>query len=133
MPRIALQWFRRVPIRKHPDVPTSEENAKLDLGPLNYLWDEYKYRHGKCWEAVLKRFASVIALGVLPYTTKPELLGDLRYPLLLAPILGTLVAAYGHGIVENELDLFSRTKFAHNQVRRKTVRPPIVTEECSNA
>jgi hypothetical protein len=39
---------------------------------LRYLWDQYKYHHGLCWNAVYKIVAVVIVLAVLPYV-KPEL------------------------------------------------------------
>jgi hypothetical protein len=51
---------------------SSREWQSSDQEQLSYLWDEYKYRHGLCWEAVYKVIAAVIFLAGLPYVN-PEL------------------------------------------------------------
>src|SRR5438094_6769552 len=83
---------------------------------LNYLWDEYKYRHGLCWKAVYKIVAVVIVLAVIPYKSELKPLG---YWLLAPAVIGTLFAAFGLFVVNNELRLFAKAKDArdnlHNQ------------------
>jgi hypothetical protein len=87
---------------------------------LNNLWDEYKYRHGLCWKAVYKIVAVVIVLAVLPYVkpelTKPMSLG--RW-MIVPPIIGTLLAAFGVFVVNNELRLFSHVKVAYHVLQKQ--------------
>ena|SRR5437899_10388981 len=78
---------------------------------LNYLWGEYKYRHGLCWKAVYKIVAVVIVLAVVPFKAELKPLG---YWLLAPPVIGTLFAAFGVFVVNNELRLFSQVKVAHH-------------------
>jgi hypothetical protein len=87
---------------------------------LNYLWDQYKYRHGLCWKAVYKIVAVVIVLAVLPHAKK-ELTAStsLGNWMLVPPIIGALLAAFGVFVVNNELRLFSQVKVAHNALQKR--------------
>ena len=85
---------------------------------LGYLWDVYKYRHGLCWQAVYKIVAVVIVLAVLPYA-KVELIEFLGQWMLVPPIIGTLFAAFGVFVVNNELKLFSYVKVAHHSLEKQ--------------
>jgi hypothetical protein len=94
-----------------PKCPTQQQ--------LEYLWDEYKYRHGLCWKAVYKIIAVVTLLAVLPYA-KPEVTEALpSWMMLVPPIIGTLLAAFGVGVVNNELRLFSYIKVAHYVLQKQ--------------
>src|SRR5258708_17087014 len=99
-------------------VITESDATQPNVQVLNYLWDEYKYRHGMCWSAVLKVSATVTALAVLTYV-RPELIGKLRYLMVVPPIMGTSLAVFGFFVVHNELKLFAGSKIAHNQYRNK--------------
>jgi len=85
---------------------------------LSYLWDEYKYRHGLCWKAVYKIIAGVLVLAVLPYA-KPELIKPLGCWMLAPPMIGTLLAAFGIFVVNNELRLFAQVKVAHRVLQNQ--------------
>src|SRR3989442_15726556 len=92
---------------------SNQELKSPNQEQLNYLWDEYKYRHGLCWKAVYKIVAVVILLAVLPYA-KLDLTKLLGRWMLAPPIMGTLLAAFGVFVVNNELRLFSQVKVAHH-------------------
>lgn len=97
------------------------EWQSTDQDQLSYLWDEYKYRHGLCWQAVYKIVAAAIFLASLPYV-KPELTKDLGWFVLIPPIIGTMFTVFGVYVVNNELKLFSYTKVAHNQLRKRFIK-----------
>lgn len=101
-----------------------------DQDQLSYLWDEYKYRHGLCWQAVYKVTAAVFFLAGLPYV-QPELTNDLGWFVLAPPILGTVFAVFGVYVVNNELKLFSYAKVAHNKLRKRFIRTVIKHDEIS--
>jgi len=101
-----------------------------DQDQVSYLWDEYKYRHGLCWQAVYKVIAAVLFLGGLPYV-QPELTNDLGRFVLAPPILGTMFAVFGVYIVNNELRLFSYAKVAHNKLRKRFIKTVIKNDEIS--
>ena len=83
-----------------------------------YLWNEYKYRHKLCWEAVYKLAAAVIALAILPYLKK-ELTASVG-PLMSAPAgIALLLAIYGILVVRNELEIFARVKVAHHTLQNE--------------
>src|SRR5213595_980459 len=86
-----------------------EDNNGVD--ELNYVWDEYKYRHELCWQAIYKLAASAVVLGVLPYPNAKltQVLGDW---MLVPPVLATLLIAFGVFVVNNELRLFAKIKVA---------------------
>ncbi len=88
---------------------------------INYLWDEYKYRHGLCWQAVYKIIAAVIFLAGLPYA-KPELTKYLDWWVLAPPVMGTIFAVFGVFVINNELKLFSYAKVAHNQLQMRFIQ-----------
>jgi cytochrome bd-type quinol oxidase subunit 1 len=94
---------------------------------LNYLWNEYKYRHGLCWQAVYKIVAVVTVLGVLPYT-KPDLTKLLGYWMLVSPAIGTLFAAFGILVVNNELKLFAQAKVAHHNLQNRFLSGVLTTD-----
>lgn len=85
---------------------------------LGYLWDVYKYRHGLCWQAVYKIIAAVIVLNMLPYA-KPYLNTIPKGLMLVPPVIGTLLAAFGLFVVNNELRLFSQIKIAHHVLQER--------------
>ena len=101
-------------------VSTTPDPPESMLPLLTYIWDEYKYRHGLCWEAVYKVSAAVIALAVLPYV-RPDLSKALGYWMLVPSVLGTLLAAFGIWVVNNELRLFAESKIAHYDLRMRIV------------
>src|SRR5690349_9343143 len=101
--------------------PSSEDH-------LGYLWDQYRYRHSLCWKAVYKIVAVVIVLAVLPYA-KPELTEPLGYWILIPPVIGTLFAAFGVFVVNNELRLFSQVKIAHHVLQEQLLQTVLTDQD----
>ncbi|MBA5871656.1 MAG: DUF4440 domain-containing protein [Nitrospira sp. CR2.1] len=101
-----------------------------DQVQLSYLWDEYKYRHGLCWQAVYKVTAAVFFLAGLPYV-QPELTNNLGWFVLAPAILGTVFAVFGVYVVNNELKLFSYAKVAHNKLRKQFIKSVVKNDEIS--
>lgn len=93
--------------------PPPREDPQLPQDRLGYLWDRYKYHHDLCWKAVYKIVAVVVALAVLPYV-KRDLTVTLWPWMLASPVLGTLFAAFGIFVLNNELRLFAEVKVAHH-------------------
>lgn len=95
---------------------------------LTHMWDEYKYRHSLCWTAVYKVSAAVLFLAVLPYV-KRDLVIALQNWMLVPPVVGTMVAAFGFFVVHNELKLFAETKIAHYDLQKQLVFPFLTKAE----
>ncbi len=95
------------------EVTPATQQVTPSTEQLSYLWNEYKYRHGLCWKAVYKIVAVVVVLTVLPYA-RPDVTKLLGYWMVIPSLLGTLFAAFGVFIVNNELRLFAKTKVAHH-------------------
>lgn len=98
---------------------------------LSYLWDQYKYHHGLCWKAVYKIVVVVVVLTVLPYA-KPELTKLLGYWMLVPPLIGTLFAAFGVFVVNNELRLFAKAKVAHHSLRNRFLSSVLTESDVTN-
>ena len=109
---------------------SNQEWQSPDQEQLSYLWDEYKYRHGLCWQAVYKVIAAVLFLGGLLYV-QPELTIDLGWFVLVPPILGTVFAMFGVYVVNNELKLFAYAKVAHNKLRERFIKTVMKNGEIS--
>ena len=105
-------------------------NKALEL--VKYFWDEYKYRHGMCWQALFKIFTAVIILGVLPYTTKPELSRSLGFIMMIPPVIGTCLAVFGYKVISNELRLFAQSKILFHELRTRLVSPLDLSEDAKN-
>ena len=67
---------------------------------LNYLWDEYKYRHER-WSAVYKVTAAVVTLEVVP-NPKDELIRQLGHWMFVPALMGGALAAFGIRLLSNE-------------------------------
>lgn len=106
----------------------NEEWQSSDQEQLSHLWDEYKYRHGLCWQAVYKIIAAVLFLGGLPYVN-PSLTKGLGWFVLVPPIMGTLFAVFGVFVVNNELKLFAYAKVAHNKLQVRFIRSVMANDE----
>ena len=87
-----------------------------DCEDLAYLWDQYKYRHELCWSAVYKVTIAVLGLAVVPYAND-SLTEFAKYGMLVPPVLGTAFAAFGVGLVKNELDIFGEVKLAFHTLQ----------------
>ncbi len=107
---------------------SDQEWQSSDQEQLSHLWDEYKYRHGLCWQAVYKVIAAVLFLGGLPYV-QPELTNDLGWFVLVPPIMGTLFAVFGVFVVNNELKLFAYAKVAHNKLQVRFIQSVMKNDE----
>ncbi len=83
------------------EVTPATQQVTPSTEQLSYLWNEYKYRHGLCWKAVYKIVAVVVVLTVLPYA-RPDVTKLLGYWMVIPSLLGTLFAAFGVFIVNNE-------------------------------
>jgi hypothetical protein len=107
---------------------SNQEVTAPDQERLSYLWDQYKYHHGLCWKAVYKIVAVVIILAVLPYA-KPELTRVLGRWMLVPPLIGTLFAAFGVFVVNNELRLFAKAKVAHHSLQNQFLSSVLTTSD----
>ncbi|WP_445401300.1 hypothetical protein [Zobellella sp. An-6] len=78
------------------------------------LWDEYKYRHDHIWKKLFQITIAVVLLGAVPYL-KPEITRVLKGWILIAPLLGTVLALITLFLMHFELGLFARIAAAHRR------------------
>jgi len=83
------------------------------VAELEYLWDEYKYRHDLCWRAIYQIVAAVAVLGTVPYL-KDELTKVLQLWMLVPAVLVAVLAGFGISVLRNELDIFAKSKLAYH-------------------
>jgi hypothetical protein len=81
-----------------------------DIDDLNYLWDEYKYRHDLIWRTMIRIAVVVITLAILPYTVDEEIAELLGNLILVPPLLAVLLVLFGGLLIRNELRLLSYIK-----------------------
>lgn len=109
-----------------PDVDAATPN----VSDLKYLWDEYKYRHDLCWRAIYKIVTSVVLLSVIPYI-RDELTKVLDGWMVIPPVLGVMLAAFGICMLRNELAIFAKSKLAHHTLQDAFLRQKITNEDYS--
>ncbi|SHM08705.1 hypothetical protein [Vreelandella subglaciescola] len=81
-------------------------------GPDALLWDEYKYRHDHIWQKLFQITIAVVVLGAVPYL-KPEITQVLKGWILIAPLLGSMLALITLALMHFELTLFAKIAAAH--------------------
>lgn len=109
------------------DISLPTPDSRLEQ--LNFLWNEYKYRHELCWNAVYKFTLGAVALGLVPYT-KLELAKLLGWWMLLPPLLGTLFTLFGLALVLVELAILAPIKYTYTPLQRSYLRK-IKIDDCS--
>jgi hypothetical protein len=94
---------------------------------LQHFWDEYKYRHGKCWEVVYKVGGAVFALGAIPYAPPAK---GLHYALLVSTpaALGTCLAMFGWVFACRELRLFDDSANTYIDLRERFVKDSLADD-----
>lgn len=80
--------------------------------PQALLWDEYKYRHDHIWQKLFQITIAVVLLGAVPYL-KPEITQVLKNWILIAPLLGSMLALITLVLMHFELTLFAKIAAAH--------------------
>ncbi|NLJ92716.1 MAG: hypothetical protein GX324_06625 [Aeromonadales bacterium] len=80
--------------------------------PYVLLWDEYKYRHDHIWQKLFQITIAVVLLGAVPYL-KPEITQVLQSWILIAPLLGSMLALITLVLMHFELTLFAKIASAH--------------------
>ncbi|MBO1519308.1 hypothetical protein [Oceanisphaera pacifica] len=80
--------------------------------PHVLLWDEYKYRHDHIWQKLFQITIAVVLLGSVPYL-KPEITQVLQEWILIAPLLGSMLALITLVLMHVELTLFAKIAGAH--------------------
>ncbi|MFD1006962.1 MULTISPECIES: hypothetical protein [Oceanisphaera] len=80
--------------------------------PHVLLWDEYKYRHDHIWQKLFQITIAVVLLGAVPYL-KPEITQVLQSWILIAPLLGSMLALITLVLMHFELTLFTKIANAH--------------------
>ncbi len=80
--------------------------------PHVLLWDEYKYRHDHIWQKLFQITIAVVLLGAVPYL-KPDITQVLKGWILIAPLLGSMLALITLALMHFELTLFARIAAAH--------------------
>ncbi|NLJ91975.1 MAG: hypothetical protein GX324_02800, partial [Aeromonadales bacterium] len=80
--------------------------------PYVLLWDEYKYRHDHIWQKLFQITIAVVLLGAVPYL-KPEITQVLQSWILIAPLLGSMLALITLVVMHFELTLFAKIASAH--------------------
>ncbi|GAB2715113.1 hypothetical protein [Halomonas garicola] len=81
-------------------------------GPEALLWDEYKYRHDHIWQKLFQITIAVVLLGAVPYL-KPDITQVLQSWILIAPLLGSMLALITLVLMHVELTLFAKIAAAH--------------------
>lgn len=99
---------------QNPSAPVNQEKREQ----LASLWDEYKYRHGLCWDAVYKVTAAVVALGMVPYINR-HLEDQMDWYLLLPPILGTIFAWFSFRLIEAEFSIWQPVRNLYSRLQRQ--------------
>ena len=87
----------------------SETQREPCLQGLNILWAEYSYRHEHFWNNMYKLLVAALALAVVPYL-KLEMPGNLKWFLLIPPILSVLLLVLSYPRVTREFDLLKEVK-----------------------
>jgi len=103
------------------------DTSTIVVSDLEHLWDEYKYRHDLCWRAVYKIVTAVVLLSVIPYI-RDELTYVLGRSMVVPPVLGVMLAAFGICMLKNELALFAKSKLAHHTLQDAFLRQKIKNE-----
>lgn len=101
------------------------------LDQLKYLWDEYKYRHELCWNAVFKATVSVVVLGVIPYSNL-SIAKVLRSWILVPPVLSCILVLFSLWVVWNEIDIWKPVKSAYTSLQRDYTLGMNLTDLLSN-
>lgn len=101
------------------DVPSREPlSIKDPRAALELLWGEYKYRHDLSWRVVLQVTAAAAILASLPYAdvTVAKALGPW---VLMAPLIGVALTAFGWFMMERELSLLDLIREKYRQLQRE--------------
>lgn len=98
---------------------SGDQVTEPSVAELEYLWDEYKYRHDLCWRAIYQIVAAVVVLGTVPYVvvlgTVPDKLTKVLGLYMLVPaVLAAVLAGFGISVLRNELDIFAKSKLAYH-------------------
>jgi hypothetical protein len=92
---------------------SGDQVSAPSVAELEYLWDEYKYRHDLCWRAIYQIVAAVVVLGTVPYL-KDELTKVLGLCMLVPAVLAAVLAGFGISVLMNELYIFAKSKLAYH-------------------
>ncbi len=76
------------------------------------LWDEYKYRHDLIWKHLIRSTIAVIALVIIPYSTK--LIKD-ETLILVASLLAIGYIIFTYVVIKKELVLFRNIELLHRK------------------
>jgi uncharacterized membrane protein YjgN (DUF898 family) len=83
---------------------------------LQYLWDEYKYRHDLCWRTVYRASFAVVFLAAIPYV-RLDLAKALNFWMIIPTGLGVFVAVLSIFVVSNELERFGIIKDSYRELQ----------------
>jgi hypothetical protein len=84
------------------------------LDYCQYLWEEYKYRHGHIWQRIFRFTSAVVLISIIPYV-QLQIARTLGRWILLAPLLATILAGFVLVVMRNELRLFEKIKTAYRR------------------
>lgn len=83
---------------------------------LQFLWEEYRYRHDLCWRTVTQLTLCSTFLVALPYIS-PDVATGLKYWVLPLPGLAVALVIYGWLTMRNELHALDRVKTVYRRLQ----------------
>ena len=76
------------------DDPRSPDNRDYELEKANLIWNEYKYRHEHIWKLLFQVTTAVIAVSIVPYILKEDMVEKLGVIIILLPFIGLALAVF---------------------------------------
>ena len=100
------------------DAPSYEPISTKDpRAALELLWSEYKYRHDLSWRVVMQVTAAAVIVASLPYANI-RITKALGRWVLLAPLIGVALTAFGWFTMEAELALLGLIREKYRELQR---------------
>ena len=99
----------------------AKEIGGNSLQEIEFLWEEYKYRHDLCWKVIIQTTAAFVVLSVIPYV-QTEVVRGLGRSILAVPVLALIVVAFSFAVMLNEFDAFDKIKRKYRERQKEVLK-----------
>jgi len=95
-----------------------ETKSTFDRDDAEFIWDEYKYRHGLIWKLIFQITTAVIAVSTIPYILTRDQEEKIGYFIIALPIIGLFLTIFSIFRINKECYVMEQLKRKHREFHK---------------
>lgn len=95
--------------------PPKEDVFKEKREDAQFIWDEYKYRHGHIWRLIFQMTTALVAISIIPYILPDKAEDKVGVFIIVLPFIGVVLSIICTSRISRECELLDEIRKKHRE------------------